>query len=228
MIGGARRTVVLTHVIRDQPNYLQSAAYLSFVLMLWLALPLKKPQHCMDQQAYQAAHQPAHDIVTKVTGKPTFFLAQLALIGKRGGSQELYLADSGAQNIRPLTQDRTHCLKPRWSPDNRLISYASYLMRWPDVYTIDVKNGTRTRAAFDEATGEWVLNGEKAFITNSGTDITSLVTVTARTEKSVSMPMYTRFRMEAWAIRSRRAADRWGNAAARFSSAERRCRRSRR
>ena len=98
--------------------------------------------------AYQAAHQAAHDIVTKVTGKPTFFLAQLALIGKRGGSQELYLADSGAQNIRPLTQDRTHCLKPRWSPDNRLISYASYLMRWPDVYTIDVKNGTRTRAAY--------------------------------------------------------------------------------
>ncbi|MBA3281960.1 MAG: acyl-CoA dehydrogenase family protein, partial [Acidimicrobiia bacterium] len=30
--------------------------------------------------------------------------------------------------------------------------------------------------------GEWVLNGEKALITNSGTDITSLVTVTARTD----------------------------------------------
>ncbi|QXC61427.1 acyl-CoA dehydrogenase family protein [Aquihabitans sp. G128] len=42
--------------------------------------------------------------------------------------------------------------------------------------------GTRTRAAFDDATGEWVLNGEKAFITNSGTDITSIVTVTARTD----------------------------------------------
>jgi len=42
--------------------------------------------------------------------------------------------------------------------------------------------GTRTRAAFDESTGEWVLNGEKAFITNSGTDITSIVTVTARTD----------------------------------------------
>jgi alkylation response protein AidB-like acyl-CoA dehydrogenase len=41
--------------------------------------------------------------------------------------------------------------------------------------------GTRTRADLDEATGEWVINGSKAFITNSGTDITSLVTVTART-----------------------------------------------
>jgi len=41
--------------------------------------------------------------------------------------------------------------------------------------------GTRTRAVLDERTGEWVINGSKAFITNSGTDITSLVTVMART-----------------------------------------------
>ena len=33
----------------------------------------------------------------------------------------------------------------------------------------------------DEAAGEWVINGEKAFITNSGTEITAFVTVTART-----------------------------------------------
>jgi len=38
---------------------------------------------------------------------------------------------------------------------------------------------TRTRA--DLEGDEWVLNGEKCFITNSGTPITSLVTVTART-----------------------------------------------
>ena len=41
--------------------------------------------------------------------------------------------------------------------------------------------GTRTTAVLDEGAGEWVLNGEKAFITNSGTELTSLVTVTART-----------------------------------------------
>ncbi len=42
--------------------------------------------------------------------------------------------------------------------------------------------GTRTRAVLDESAGEWVIDGEKAFITNSGTEITSLVTVTARTD----------------------------------------------
>ncbi|WP_198171191.1 MULTISPECIES: acyl-CoA dehydrogenase family protein [Actinoplanes] len=41
--------------------------------------------------------------------------------------------------------------------------------------------GTTTRAVLDESTGEWVINGTKAFITNSGTDITVLVTVTAVT-----------------------------------------------
>ena len=41
--------------------------------------------------------------------------------------------------------------------------------------------GTATRAVLDDATDEWVINGSKAFITNSGTDITALVTVTAVT-----------------------------------------------
>jgi alkylation response protein AidB-like acyl-CoA dehydrogenase len=39
--------------------------------------------------------------------------------------------------------------------------------------------GTRTTATLDS--GEWVINGSKQFITNSGTDITRLVTVTAVT-----------------------------------------------
>ncbi|MFF5987844.1 acyl-CoA dehydrogenase family protein [Prauserella flavalba] len=38
---------------------------------------------------------------------------------------------------------------------------------------------TRTTAKLDN--GEWVINGSKAFITNSGTDITRLVTITAIT-----------------------------------------------
>ncbi|MEV2220619.1 acyl-CoA dehydrogenase family protein [Nocardia vinacea] len=42
--------------------------------------------------------------------------------------------------------------------------------------------GTRTTAVADS--GEWVINGSKQFITNSGTDITELVTVTAVTGQS--------------------------------------------
>src|ERR687890_279989 len=38
---------------------------------------------------------------------------------------------------------------------------------------------TRTRATAED--GDWVVNGAKQFITNAGTDITELVTITART-----------------------------------------------
>jgi len=41
--------------------------------------------------------------------------------------------------------------------------------------------GAQTRAVLDEATDEWVINGTKAFITNSGTDITTVVAVAAVT-----------------------------------------------
>jgi short-chain 2-methylacyl-CoA dehydrogenase len=41
---------------------------------------------------------------------------------------------------------------------------------------------TRTRAVADD--GDWVINGAKQFITNAGTDISGLVTITARTGDS--------------------------------------------
>ena len=44
--------------------------------------------------------------------------------------------------------------------------------------------GTRTTARLED--GEWVINGSKAFITNSGTDISRLVTVTAVTGETSS------------------------------------------
>jgi len=44
--------------------------------------------------------------------------------------------------------------------------------------------GTRTTARLEG--GEWVINGSKAFITNSGTDLTELVTVTAVTGQTAT------------------------------------------
>jgi len=48
-----------------------------------------------------------------------------------------------------------------------------------------VPGGMRTTARQDG--GEWVISGSKAFITNAGTDITSLITVAAKTgDKEIS------------------------------------------
>jgi short/branched chain acyl-CoA dehydrogenase len=45
----------------------------------------------------------------------------------------------------------------------------------------DIPGGMRTTASLVKGGGEWVIDGTKAFITNSGTSITSLVTVLAIT-----------------------------------------------
>lgn len=98
-------------------------------------------------QAIHLAHQVANDIVVKVTGKPTYFLARLAMLGVRNGAKELFIADSSAQVTQQVTRDRSGAVKPRWSPDNRFISYTSFINRWSDVYTIELATGMRRCAA---------------------------------------------------------------------------------
>lgn len=78
----------------------------------------------------------------------------------------------------PIYHFGTEAQKARWLPD--LVAgraLAAFGLTEPEAGSD--AGATRTKAELDG--GEWVINGEKAFITNSGTPITSLVTVTART-----------------------------------------------
>jgi butyryl-CoA dehydrogenase len=80
----------------------------------------------------------------------------------------------------PIHKFGTPEQQERWLPDlcaGRALG--AFGLTEPDAGTD--AGGTRTRAEFDESTREWVINGEKAFITNSGTPITSIITVTALT-----------------------------------------------
>ncbi len=81
----------------------------------------------------------------------------------------------------PIFTFGTEAQRERWLPDlcaGRALG--GFGLTEPDAGSD--AGGTRTRAVVDATTDEWVLSGEKAFITNSGTPITSLVTVTARTD----------------------------------------------
>ena len=78
----------------------------------------------------------------------------------------------------PIYQFGTEEQRQRWLPD--LVAgraLGGFGLTEPEAGSD--AGGTRTRAELVD--GSWVIDGEKAFITNSGTDITSLVTVTART-----------------------------------------------
>jgi butyryl-CoA dehydrogenase len=80
--------------------------------------------------------------------------------------------------INPILTFGTEEPRQRWLPD--LVAgraLAGFGLTEPEAGSD--AGATKTRAVLDG--DHWVINGAKSFITNSGTDITSLVTVTART-----------------------------------------------
>ncbi len=80
--------------------------------------------------------------------------------------------------INPILSFGTDEQKQHWLPD--LVSgraLAAFGLTEPEAGSD--AGATKTRAVLDG--NEWVIDGSKAFITNSGTAITSVVTVTART-----------------------------------------------
>ena len=97
-------------------------------------------------------------------------------------SQSIGITLSAAVGLgaNPLHQFGTPDQKAQWLP--ALVAGAAlgaFGLTEPDAGSD--AGGTRTRATHDDASDEWVLDGSKAFITNSGTPITSVVTVTALT-----------------------------------------------
>lgn len=99
-------------------------------------------------------------------------------LGRVDQSVGITLSAGVGLGINPILTFGTQEQKLRWLPD--LVTgraLAAFGLTEPEAGSD--AGATRTRA---ELVGEeWVLSGAKAFITNSGTEITSVVTVTART-----------------------------------------------
>lgn len=99
-------------------------------------------------------------------------------LGRVDQSVGITLSAGVGLGINPILTFGTQEQKQRWLPD--LVTgraLAAFGLTEPEAGSD--AGATRTRA---ELVGEeWVLSGAKAFITNSGTEITSVVTVTART-----------------------------------------------
>ncbi|MGV0698716.1 acyl-CoA dehydrogenase family protein [Mycolicibacter sinensis] len=109
-----------------------------------------------------------------------FFALTLALeeLGKVDQSVAMTLEAGVGLGAMPIYRFGTEEQKQTWLPD--LVAgraLAGFGLTEPGAGSD--AGGTRTTARLDG--DEWVINGTKQFITNSGTDITSLVTVTAVT-----------------------------------------------
>ncbi len=99
-------------------------------------------------------------------------------IGRVDQSMGVTLEAAVGLGINPILTFGSEEQKQQWLPD--LVSgrrLAGFGLTEPGAGSD--AGATRTRAEL--ADGEWVVNGSKQFITNSGSEITSVVTVTART-----------------------------------------------
>lgn len=116
------------------------------------------------------------------TGEGDFTSLCVAIeeLGRVDQSIGITLSAGVGLGINPILSFGTPEQKERWLPD--LVAgraLAGFGLTEPDGGSD--AGATRTKAVLDPATDEWVVGGSKAFITNSGTPITSVVTVTART-----------------------------------------------
>jgi short/branched chain acyl-CoA dehydrogenase len=118
-------------------------------------------------------------------------------IGRVDQSMGITLEAAVGLGINPILTYGTEEQKQQWLPD--LVSgerLAGFGLTEPGAGSD--AGATRTKAVLDD--GEWVVNGAKQFITNSGSEITSCVTVTARTGEQVSTGSATDKRPEISAI----------------------------
>lgn len=99
-------------------------------------------------------------------------------ISRADASMGITLEAAVSLGANPIFHYGTEEQRQRWLPD--LVAgrtLAGFGLTEPDAGS----DAGATRARAELVGGEWVINGEKAFITNSGTAITSLITVAART-----------------------------------------------
>jgi len=99
-------------------------------------------------------------------------------LGRVDQSIGITLSAGVGLGINPILSFGSDEQKQRWLPD--LVAgraLAGFGLTEPEAGSD--AGATRTRAELVD--GQWVVNGAKAFITNSGSSITSVVTVTART-----------------------------------------------
>ncbi len=104
-------------------------------------------------------------------------------IGRVDQSMGITLSAGVGLGANPIFRFGTADQQQQWLPD--LVAgrtLGAFGLTEPDAGSD--AGATRTRARRDG--GDWVIDGAKAFITNSGTPITSIIIVTARTDDGIS------------------------------------------
>ena len=110
----------------------------------------------------------------------TTFCIAVEELGRVDSSMAITLEAGVGLGANPIFRYGTEEQRQRWLPD-LCAGRALAAFGLTEGTSGSDAGATATKAVLDEAAGEWVIDGSKTLITNSGTAITSNITVTAAT-----------------------------------------------
>ncbi|MBI4667039.1 MAG: Tol-Pal system beta propeller repeat protein TolB [Nitrospinae bacterium] len=112
----------------------------------------------------QMAHQFSDDLLNRLTGEQGIARTRMAFVSKQMGRKELFIMDYDGYNPIQVTTDKSMVLFPNWHPKKDLILFTTFRYRNPDLYAMDLRNGTRypvSRKIGSNSTGEWSPDGKR-------------------------------------------------------------------
>jgi TolB protein len=93
------------------------------------------------------AHMIADAVYKRITGEDGYFDTQIVYVGEAGPldkrRKRLAIMDQDGENHRFLTDDSELVLTPRFSPNQREVTYMSYYRNQPRVYILHLDSGRR-------------------------------------------------------------------------------------
>ena len=126
---------------------------------IW-SLPLDPATHQAVGRAIRRVPSSASDTSPRLSpdGK------HLAFISTRGGSTEVWLANSDGSNVQQLSRLGAYISGfPRWSPDSKRIAFHARIPDKPQIYVVDPDGGAPrriTNAPFGFVGPSWMMDGE--------------------------------------------------------------------
>jgi len=125
--------------------------------------------------ARETAHRFANDIIQALGGGiPGICETRIAFVSKRTGHQEIWVMDYDGSSQHAVTNFRSMCTTPRWSPDNTRLAFTSYSTGNPEIFIWSLE--TNRRVPFPtykglNTTPAWSPDGKKiAFCSSMSRD----------------------------------------------------------